>query len=283
MKEIKELLNFGIINIDKPSGPTSFSVSNYLLKELKLKKTSHLGTLDPKVTGVLPITLGRACKLAGFFISHNKEYTGILHTHKEQDIKKLQDIINRKFSGKIKQTPPHKSAVKREEREREVYSWTLLEADNEKKNFLFSCKVQGGTYIRKLCSDLGEIIGGAHMAELRRTSAGIFNEEKMYNLNEFKKAVDLYKKGEDKKLKEMILPAKEALLKIMPKINVEKRIKRTLLNGKPLFLGDIINHEEFYKIKEKELFCIFIDNEFIEVAKKVSHSNLVATPLFVYN
>lgn len=76
-KSVKELLNFSILNIDKPSGPTSFQVSDFVRKELGLKKTSHFGTLDPKVTGVLPIALGRACKLTGFFIGHNKEYTGI--------------------------------------------------------------------------------------------------------------------------------------------------------------------------------------------------------------
>ena len=87
-----------------------------------------MGTLDPKVTGVLPITLGRACKLAGYFIKHDKSYVGILHTHEEQDIEKLQKLIDENFSGKILQTPPHRSAVKREEREREVYGWKLLEA-----------------------------------------------------------------------------------------------------------------------------------------------------------
>jgi len=127
MKDINELLNFSLINIDKPAGPTSYSVSEFVKRQLKLKKTSHMGTLDPKVTGVLPITLGRACKLAGYFIKHDKEYVGILETHKNQDIKKLQNLIDENFVGKIKQTPPHRSAVKREERERMVYNWDLTE------------------------------------------------------------------------------------------------------------------------------------------------------------
>lgn len=66
-KTIKELLEFGIINIDKSSGPTSFDVSEFVKKKLGLRKTSHFGTLDPKVTGVLPVALNRACKLTGFF------------------------------------------------------------------------------------------------------------------------------------------------------------------------------------------------------------------------
>ena len=86
MKPIAELLNFSLINIDKPVGPTSYSISEFVKRQLSLKKTSHMGTLDPKVTGVLPITLGRACKLADYFIKHDKSYVGILQTHKEQNI-----------------------------------------------------------------------------------------------------------------------------------------------------------------------------------------------------
>jgi len=80
-KPLKELLEFGILNLDKPSGPTSFGVSDFVRKTLKPKKTSHFGTLDPKVTGVLPIALGRACKLTGYFLGHDKEYVGIMRIH----------------------------------------------------------------------------------------------------------------------------------------------------------------------------------------------------------
>jgi len=95
--KIQQLLNFSIINIDKPSGPTSFTVSDYIRKRLNLNKTSHFGTLDPKVTGVLPIALGRACKFTGTFLGHDKEYIGIMHTHKEQNMHELQEIINKNF------------------------------------------------------------------------------------------------------------------------------------------------------------------------------------------
>ena len=81
-----------------------------------------------------------------------------------------------RFVGKIIQLPPVKSRVKRQERERSVYSWKILEYDKEKKDVLFSCEVEAGTYIRKLISDLGLVICGSHMAELRRTKAGIFSK-----------------------------------------------------------------------------------------------------------
>src|SRR3990167_8626387 len=105
-KTTEELLEFGIINIDKPSGPTSFDISDFVRKKLGLRKTSHFGTLDPKVTGVLPIALNRACKLTGFFLGENKTYVGIMRLHEETDIKKIEDAIRKKFTGKIMQTPP---------------------------------------------------------------------------------------------------------------------------------------------------------------------------------
>jgi tRNA U55 pseudouridine synthase TruB len=148
-KTIQELLEFGIININKPANPTSFDVSDFVRKKLDLKKTSHFGTLDPKVTGVLPIALNRACKLTGFFLGEDKEYIGIMRLHEEIEIKEIQKIIDEKFLGKIKQIPPKKSRVARVLREREIKSFELIEKKD--KDILFRAEVQGGTYIRKLC------------------------------------------------------------------------------------------------------------------------------------
>src|SRR3989338_6477267 len=90
-KSTKELLSFSLINIDKPAGPTSFSVSDYIRKSLDLSKTSHAGTLDPQVSGVLPILLGRACRLSNYFMHHDKEYIGIMRLHKDVEEKKLRE------------------------------------------------------------------------------------------------------------------------------------------------------------------------------------------------
>ena len=130
-KTIAELLEFGIINIDKPSGPTSFDVSEFVMKTLGLRKTSHFGTLDPKVTGVLPIALNRACKLTGFFLGEDKEYVGIMRIHEDISIEELNKAIKEKFIGKIKQLPPVKSRVARVIREREII-WNCRQGINFK-------------------------------------------------------------------------------------------------------------------------------------------------------
>jgi H/ACA ribonucleoprotein complex subunit 4 len=274
-KSIQDLLKFSIIVIDKPTGPTSFTVSDFVRKKLKLNKTSHFGTLDPMVTGVLPIALGRAVKLTGFFLGEDKEYVGVMHTHKEQKLEELQEIINAKFLGKIKQMVPRKSRVKRQEREREIKRFELIEQDG--KDFLFVAEVQGGTYIRKLISDLGELIGGAHMAELRRTRAGIFDEKNIVNLYDFEKAIELLEKGDDKMLRKMLISAESSIKKIMPSVQAKKQEVKKLLTGKPVF-RDCIE-----KIPEAERFAIFFEDDFIEIAKKTGEGEIVARPEFVFN
>ena len=274
MEDMKELLNFGLINIDKPAGPTSYSISEFVKNLLGLSKTSHMGTLDPKVTGVLPVTLGRACKLADYFIRHDKTYVGILETHKECDIEELQNLIDDNFVGKIRQTPPKRSAVKIAERVREVYSWKLIEASKDGRSFLFECRVEGGTYIRKLCSDLGDMIGGAHMGELRRTEAGIFSEDEIYSLEELESAVEKHKAGDDKDLKKMIMPAEIAIKKVLPVVQVEKRAVKSLYVGKPLFVNDVVGDVNFegappqVPSEEGKFFALFCGKKFIGVYRR---------------
>ena len=82
-RPIAELINFGILNIDKPAGCTSFDVVNKIRRLFNLKKCGHFGTLDPNVNGVLPVCLGNACKIQDLFMHHDKTYIGKMLIHKE--------------------------------------------------------------------------------------------------------------------------------------------------------------------------------------------------------
>lgn len=277
IKTIKELLEFGIVNIDKSSGPTSFNISDFIKKSLGLRKTSHFGTLDPKVTGVLPIALNRACKLTGYFLGEDKEYIGIMRMHEEVELEKVRKIIDKKFKGIIKQTPPLKSRVKRQERERNIKKFELLEQSG--KDILFKVECEGGTYIRKLIDDLGkELKVGAHMLELRRIRAGIFTEKNIVNLYEFEKAVQEYKNGNDKSLKEIIIPAEEAVKKIYPVITIKKEEIKRLWTGKPIFLKDIVSKP---RISKGEIVCAFSDDKFIGMYRVLNNKDIFAKPEFV--
>ena len=282
-KTIKELLEFSIISVDKSSGPTSFNISDFVRKSLKkigVRKTSHFGTLDPKVTGILPIALNRACKLTGYFLGEDKEYIGIMRIHENVSLKEIEKVIKKKFLGKIIQKPPVKSRVKRQEREREVKKFELLEKNN--KDILFHTEVQGGTYIRKLIDDLGKELGiGAHMLELRRVRAGIFKEDgKNYpsvNLYDFVKAINKYKKGDEKLLREILVPA-EIVSKVYPFIEVKKESLEKLFTGKPVLKEDLKKSEKF---EDNKIICVFSDEKFIGMYEIVNESHVFAKPKFV--
>ena len=276
-KTIAELLEFGIINIDKSSGPTSFNVSDFVKEKLELRKTSHGGTLDPKVTGVLPVFLNRACKLLGYFLGEDKEYIGIMRLHEDVELEKIKKIIKEKFLGKIKQTPPVKSRVKRQERLRTIYKFEILEQSENKKDFLFRAEVQGGTYIRKLIDDLGKEIGGAHMLELRRTRAGIFKENSIVDLYNFEKAVDEYKNGNEENLRKMIVPG-EIISELHPAIQIKKHDLKKIFAGKPIHKEDLIKHKSFEK---DSLVCIFCENKFVGIYRITNSKTEFAKPEFV--
>jgi len=277
-KSIKELLEFSIINIDKPCNPASFEVDMIIKESINAKKTSHFGTLDPNVTGVLPIALNRACKLMKYFIGSKKSYVGIMKLHKEINNEELNKIIS-KFVGNIVQLPPVKSHVKRQEREREVYSFEILEKNG--KEVLFKTEVEAGTYIRKLIHDIGKETGGAHMAELRRTNASIFEEKDSFTLFEFLDAVKEYKNGNEEELRKMIIPG-EIISHVMPEVQIKKEFKEKLLHGAPI-MREYLNYDELAKLEkiQAKKIALFCASQFIGVFNLTGENNRIANPDFV--
>jgi H/ACA ribonucleoprotein complex subunit 4 len=280
-KTLSELLNFGFINIDKPTGPTSFKVSQYVKNSLNLKKTSHLGTLDPMVTGVLPVALGRACKLNEIFMHRDKVYIGIARFHESVEKNVLKKAMS-KFLGEIEQLPPKRSSVKRALRKRTINKFEILEVSNDSKDVLFIADVQAGTYIRKLIHDLGESLGiGAHMLELRRIQAGLFNESKIFTLYDLDSAILDLKNRNEETLKSIIFPAESLIAKAIPKFEISnEKILKQLLTGKPLHKSDLPENKKLPK-----RFSIFNKEKFIGIyqSSQEKSSDIIAKPLFVFN
>lgn len=242
----EELLQYGIVNIDKPKGPTSHQVSDYVKKILKISKAGHSGTLDPQVTGVQPIAFGRATRIVQFLLTAPKEYVGIMHLHQDVDEESLGTIVQ-KFIGKIKQLPPVKSAVKRQLREREIYEFEIIEI--RKREVLFRVKCQAGTYIRKLVHDLGqELEIGAHMAELRRTQAGPFTEEdNLITLNDLQDAIRFHKDEDNQKFLLHCIQPIENALKYISKCWILDSTIESLTHGRDLAIPGISKLENFKK------------------------------------
>jgi len=273
-KNIKELLEFSIINVDKPSGCTSFDVVEKIKRIFGARKTGHFGTLDPMVTGVLPVAINRACKLTDYFMHKDKVYVGKMYLHSDVDEDKLKEEM-KKFVGKIMQKPPVKSRVKRVLRERTVNKFEILRINGKAVEFI--ADVEAGTYIRKLISDLGENIGGAHMIELKRLKAGIFEIENSVSLDDVEKAFEDYKNGKGNFLRKILIPA-EIISEILPVVQIKSDNLKQILTGKPLMKNDFVG-----ELPDNDLFAVFLEERFIEIARKVDEGDIVARAEFVLN
>jgi H/ACA ribonucleoprotein complex subunit 4 len=210
-RTLEELFNMGVINLDKPANPTSHEVASWVRKILKVSKTGHGGTLDPQVTGCLPITLGHSTKAVQVLLPAGKEYVGIGSLHGDVEEEKLRKVA-KEFIGKIYQMPPVRSSVKRRLRTRTIYYLEILQVEG--RHYLFKVGCQAGTYIRKLCYDIGMACGvGGHMRELRRTRSGPFHEDDAATLHDVNDAAYYY--FEEKNplpLKKIIRPIEEAMV-----------------------------------------------------------------------
>ena len=209
-RTISQLLNYGIIILDKPPGPTSHETVAWTKRILKLPKIGHSGTLDPQVSGVLPLGLGEATKALGVLLFGPKEYHALGRVHSLPSKEKLEEIINL-FQGEIFQKPPQRSAVVRQTRTRNIYEFEILE--QKERLLLTRILCEAGTYIRKLYYDIGELLGpGATMIELRRTRVDQFREtDGLVTLHELANAFALWEeKNDDSKLMKMIKPVEFA-------------------------------------------------------------------------
>ena len=267
-RSVEELLRKGVVVIDKPSGPTSHQVTAWVRDMLGLPKAGHSGTLDPRVTGVLVITLGEATKMMPALIGLDKEYVGVMHLHKDVSPEKLEEA-RRRFEGEIIQKPPVKSSVKRVRRKRVIYSLEFLE--REEKDVLFRVRCEAGTYIRKLCDDIGRYLGvGAHMHELRRIAAGPFTEEQAVILQDLKDAYEFWKEGDESFIREVVKPV-EILSEHLGKIVVKDTAVNAICNGAPLAVGGISRVQK--GIKKGDLVAILtLKGELVALARAAMDS-----------
>ena len=228
-RPVEELLKYGIINLNKPSGPTSHQVADYVQKILNLKKSGHSGTLDPKVTGVLPIAIDDATRIVQALLPAGKEYIALMRIHAEVPEKEVLAVF-KQFQGKIMQLPPVRSAVKRQLREREVYYMNII--DMEGNFVLFKVGCEAGMYIRKLIHDIGQKLEvGAHMAELRRTKAGPFDETTLFTLQELTDAYYFYKEEDNNKFIGKAIQPVENGVRHLPKVWIFDTTAESLCHG----------------------------------------------------
>lgn len=239
-RTIEELIKSSLIVCNKHSGPTSHQITAWVKNIFQVNHCGHAGTLDPAVTGVLPIALENATKAMPVLMGLDKEYVGVMHLHKEVSEELLRQAVPR-FIGKIVQLPPVKSAVARRPREREVKFFDILEIEG--KDVLFKVGCEAGTYIRKLVHDLGIPLGGAHMAELRRTKVGNFTEDQSHSLLEIKDCYEFWKEKNGEELRKILIPIEFAILHVK-RIFVKDSAIESICNGSPVYPGGIVRIQE---------------------------------------
>lgn len=228
-RSLADRIRLGVAIVDKPGGPTSHQVSAWVRDMFGVRKAGHSGTLDPRVTGVLPVALADATRAVEAVLAGDKEYVGVFQLHQDVDARRVRSMMAR-FVGKIYQIPPVRSAVKREQRTRTVHEFEPLEIEG--RDVLFRVRCESGTYVRTLAADLGDALGvGANLVDLRRTRAATFRETDAHPLNAFRDALVYTKEEADEGPLRAILRPIEDLLRHLPRIIVKDTAVDAICHG----------------------------------------------------
>ena len=224
---------------------------------------------DPIVTGVLPVALEDATKIVQAFLQSGKEYVCLMILHGEVPNEDLRRVLE-EFTGEIHQKPPLRASVKHESRKRTIYYVDLLERDGNRVLFRVGC--QAGTYIRKLCSDIGEVLGtGAHMQELRRTRSGPFTDASgLHTIHELVDAHARFLEGDETMIRRLVRPVEEAL-EYIPKIWVRDSAVDAICHGAALAVPGIVSVEEPFS-KDSTIAIVTLKDEAVALAKSLMSS-----------
>src|SRR3989344_5790143 len=252
-RDMRELLQSGVVCIDKPAGPTSHQAADFVKNILKVEKAGHAGTLDPHVSGLLVVGINNGTKILKAQLEAPKEYVCLMYAHKEPKESEVKEIL-KEFTGPLLQRPPIRAAVLRVLRVREIYENKFLE--HEGKNVLFKVSCEAGTYIRRLCHDMGLALGsGAHMKQLRRVKSGAFDESSITTLHDLADAyVDWAEDNNEKPLRKIIQPLENALSHL-PRVIISDFAVDSLAHGAQLAVPGVLQLSK--EIKAGDLVGVF--------------------------
>ncbi|BAF12113.1 H/ACA ribonucleoprotein complex subunit 4 [Oryza sativa Japonica Group] len=252
-RPIAEYLRYGVINLDKPSNPSSHEVVAWIKRLLRVEKTGHSGTLDPKVTGNLIVCVDRATRLVKSQQGAGKEYVCVARFHAAvPDTARVARALEA-LTGAVFQRPPLISAVKRQLRVRTIYESKLLEHDADRHLAVFWISCEAGTYVRTLCVHLGLLLGvGAHMQELRRVRSGILGETDnmvtMHDVMDARWAMDNF--NDESYLRRIVMPL-EVLLTSYKRLVVKDSAVNAICYGAKLMIPGLLRFENEIEVGEE--------------------------------
>ena len=266
-RDLKSYISSGVINLDKPSNPSSHEVVAWIKRILRCEKTGHSGTLDPKVTGCLIVCIDRATRLVKSQQGAGKEYVCIVRLHDAlKDEKDLGRSLEN-LTGALFQRPPLISAVKRQLRVRTIYDSNLIEFDNKRNLGVFWASCEAGTYMRTLCVHLGMLLGvGGHMQELRRVRSGALSEnDNMVTLHDVLDAQWVFDNTRDESYLRKIIQPLETLLVGYKRIVVKDSAVNAVCYGAKLMIPGLLRYEEGIELYD-EVVLMTTKGEAIAVA-----------------
>ena len=277
-RPLEEHLKYGVINLDKPANPSSHEIVAWIKKILKVEKTGHSGTLDPKVTGCLIVCLNRATRLVKAQQSAGKEYVGIVKFHNPIESKSQVEDCLKRLQGACFQRPPLISSVKRELRVRTIYDYKLIEFDKEKNMAIFWISCEAGTYVRTMCVHMGLLAKtGGHMQELRRVRSGILKEdESMVTMHDVLDAQYIYEQTKKEDYLRRVVRPLEILLTNYPRIVIKDSAVNAICYGAKLTLPGVLRFEANIE-NGKEIVLITTKGEAVAIAVAEMTSSVLAS------
>ncbi|BGP54052.1 hypothetical protein JCM8202_003052 [Rhodotorula sphaerocarpa] len=252
-RDLKSYIKLGVINLDKPSNPSSHEVVAWIRRILRCEKTGHSGTLDPKVTGCLTVCIDRATRLVKSQQGAGKEYVCVLRLHGALDSEKQLGRAIETLTGALFQRPPRISAVKRQLRIRTIYDCKLIEFDNDRHLGVFWVSCEAGTYIRTLCVHLGLLLGvGGHMQELRRVRSGAMSEsDDIVSMHDVLDAQWVYDNTRDESYLRRVVRPLESLLTGYKRIVVKDSAVNAICYGAKLMIPGLLRYEADIELNEE--------------------------------
>lgn len=253
-RDIKSYISSGVINLDKPSNPSSHEVVAWMKRILRCEKTGHSGTLDPKVTGCLIVCIDRATRLVKSQQGAGKEYVCVIRLHDKLPGGQVQFArALESLTGALFQRPPLISAVKRQLRIRTIHESKLIEFDNDRHLGVFWVSCEAGTYIRTLCVHLGLLLGvGAHMQELRRVRSGAMDENKgLVTLHDVLDAQWQMDNTRDESYLRKVISPLETLLTSYKRIVVKDSAVNAVCYGAKLMLPGLLRYESGIEVHDE--------------------------------
>ncbi len=271
-RTVEQLLQSCFILLDKSPGPSSHQVSAWARDMMGLEKLGHGGTLDPFASGLLPLLSGKAMRLTGKILTHDKSYIALLNLGKEVERSELEEKMEN-LTGKVYNVPPEISAVKVQVRTRKISRFEILDFDG--KRVLTHIECEAGTYVRTMARDLGLLLDtSVQLKELRRPKSGEFDLSQAVTMQQLADAFWLWKEKGDQNAIIRILNPIEYMLADLPRLVVKDGAAAALSHGAPLLRPGLVSISENLTVGS-DVLIVTMKGEAVAIAKMTQPSKVI--------